>query len=131
MPELKNKRVLIVDDEQDLTDVLARRVSAGWGFAVSVAYDGAEGLRKAAVFKPDVILVDIAMPEVDGWEMCRRLRDNPDTRHIPIVIMTAWDAQGLIARAAAEGATKVLLKPIEENELLAVLRTHAGTTIRH
>ena len=128
MPELQNKRVLIVDDEVDLAGVLALRLSAGWGFAVSGAHDGAEGLRKAAVFRPDVILLDIAMPEVDGWEMCRRLRDNPDTRHIPLIVMTAWDAQDLGERAAAEGAAKVLLKPIEERELLAVLRTHAGRT---
>jgi two-component system cell cycle response regulator len=130
MRELKNKRVLIVDDEAELADVFALRLSAGWGFAVSVAYDGAEGLRKAAVFRPDVILLDLAMPGIDGWEMCRRLRDDPNTRNIPLVVMTAWDAKGLDERAKAEGAAKVLLKPIDDQELLAVLRTHAGTAGR-
>ena len=126
MPKLLNKRVLIVDDEKDLTDALALRLSLGWGFSVAVAQDGAEGLRKAAVFKPDVILLDIAMPQVDGWEMCRRLRDNPDTRNIPIVIMTAWLTDDLNKRAELEGAVKVLLKPCDDQELLAVLREQAG-----
>ena len=127
MSELKNKRVLIVDDEEDLTLPLALRLSAGWGFSVSVAHDGAEGVRKAAVFKPDVILLDIAMPKVDGWDMCRRLRDDPDTRRIPLVIMTAWITKGLHDRAAEEGVSKLLLKPLNDEELLAVLRIHTGT----
>lgn len=123
MTNLKSRRVLIVDDESDLTDVLALRLSSGWGFAVAVAHDGEEGLRKASAFRPDVILLDIAMPRLDGWQMCRRLRDDPDTRHIPIVIMTAWATDELHKRAEEEGATKVLLKPAEDHELLAVLRT--------
>ena len=127
MPQVKNKRVLIVDDERDLTAVLALRLTSGWGYAVSVAHDGAEGLRKAAVFKPDMILLDLAMPKVDGWEMCRRLRDDPDTRNIPFVIMTAWSTEDLHARAAQEGAVKVLLKPVDEQELLSILRANVGT----
>jgi two-component system cell cycle response regulator len=126
MTELKNKRVLVVDDEEELTRVLARRLSAGWGFEVSVAHDGAEGLRKAASFRPDVILLDLAMPEVGGWEMCRRLRADPDTSRIPVVIMTAWDSKDLAGRGEAAGAAKILLKPIDERELLAELRTLAG-----
>jgi len=87
MPSGINSRVLIVDDESDLTEALAIRLSSGWGFTVAVAHDGEEGLRKASVFKPDVILLDIAMPVVDGWEVCRRLRDDPNTRDVPVVVM--------------------------------------------
>lgn len=123
MENLKSKRVLIVDDECDLTEALAIRLSSGWGFTVAVAHDGAEGLRKACAFKPDVVLLDIAMPHVDGWEMSRRLRDDPDTRAIPIVIMTAWLTDDLHKRAKEEGAFKVLLKPADDHELLEVLRT--------
>ncbi|MCM2305147.1 MAG: response regulator, partial [Elusimicrobia bacterium] len=95
MTHLKNRRVLIVDDESDLTEALAIRLSSGWGFTVAVAHDGDEGLRKASAFRPDMILLDIAMPNVDGWEMCRRLRDDPETRAIPIVVMTAWSTDDL------------------------------------
>ncbi|MFI5361019.1 MAG: response regulator transcription factor [Elusimicrobiota bacterium] len=126
MAGIREKRVLIVDDEEDLTAALALRMSAGWGFAVSVAHDGEEGLRKAAVFMPDVILLDLAMPKVDGWEMCRRLRDDPGTRDIPLVIMTAWVTRGLNERAAAEGACKILLKPFDDEELIGALRAQAG-----
>ncbi|MDP3541033.1 MAG: response regulator [Elusimicrobiota bacterium] len=119
--------MLIVDDESDLTEALAIRLSSGWGFTVAVAHDGEEGLRKAAAFRPDMILLDIAMPHVDGWEMCRRLRDDPETRFIPIVIMTAWSTDDLHRHALEEGVTKVLLKPADDDELLSVLRSAAGT----
>lgn len=128
MSNLKSRRVLIVDDERDLTEALAIRLSSGWGFTVAVAHEGGEGLRKASVFKPDVILLDIAMPHVDGWEMCRRLRDDPDTRHIPIVIMTAWSTDYIHRLAAEEGVSEVLVKPAEDHELLAVLRAVTGTS---
>ncbi|MCR4294633.1 MAG: response regulator [Elusimicrobia bacterium] len=128
MTHLQNRRVLIVDDESDLTEALAIRLSSGWGFTVAVAHDGEEGLRKASAFRPDMILLDIAMPHVDGWEMCRRLRDDPETRAIPIVIMTAWSTDDLHKRAQEEGVTKVLLKPADDDELLSVLRSTAGTT---
>lgn len=128
MTHLKSRRVLIVDDESDLTEALAIRLSSGWGFTVAVAHDGDEGLRKASAFKPEVILLDIAMPHVDGWEMCRRLRDDPETRSTPIVVMTAWSTEDLHRRAAEEGVAKVLLKPAEDDELLSVLRSVTGTS---
>ena len=128
MTHLKNRRVLIVDDESDLTEALPLRPSSGWGFTVAVAHDGDEGLRKASAFRPDMILLDIAMPNVDGWEMCRRLRDDPETRVIPIVVMTAWSTDDLHRRAQDEGVAKVLLKPADDDELLAVLRSVAGTS---
>ena len=127
MTHLKSRRVLIVDDESDLTEALAIRLSSGWGFTVAVAHDGAEGLRKASAFKPEVILLDIAMPHVDGWEMCRRLRDDPETRGTPVVVMTAWSTEDLHRRAAEEGVSKVLLKPADDDELLSVLRSVTGT----
>lgn len=114
---------MIVDDERDLTDALALRLRAEGGFAVSVAYNGAEGLSQAGAFKPDVILLDLSMPVLDGWEMCRRLRADPDTRLIPLVVMTAWSAKSIRERAAEEGAAKVLLKPIDDQELLDALKT--------
>jgi CheY-like chemotaxis protein len=113
--------VLIIDDEPELADTLALLLSAGWGFAVRVAYEGAAGLSAAAAFRPDLILLDLAMPAMDGWETLNGLRKNPDTRGIPVVIMTAWDSRDLRERAAAAGAAKVLLKPTDEPELLAAI----------
>lgn len=128
MSNLTNRKVLIVDDESDLTEALAIRLSSGWGFTVAVAHDGEEGLRKTSMFRPDLILLDLAMPVLDGWEMCRRLRDDPETREIPIVVMTAWSTEDLHKRAVEEGVSEVLLKPAEDDELLATLRAVAGST---
>lgn len=128
MSNLRNRRILIVDDESDLTEALAIRLSSGWGFTVAVAHDGEEGMRKTGVFHPDLILLDLAMPVVDGWEMCRRLRDDPSTRDIPIVIMTAWSTDDLHRRAMEEGVSEVLLKPADEDALLAILKDVSGTT---
>lgn len=123
------RKVLIVDDERDLVEPLAMRLGAGAGYEVSVAFDGDEGFRKALLERPDFALVDLAMPELDGWSLCRRLRENVNTRGIRIIIMTAWVSKDLERRAAAEGVTKVLLKPFEERELLTALDAaeHGGT----
>lgn len=128
MPSHHSGRVLIVDDENDLTEALAIRLSSGWGFTVAVAHDAEEGLRKASVFRPEVILLDIAMPRIDGWEMCSRLRDDPNTRDIPVVVMTAWATDDLEKLAAAECVAKVLLKPAEDQELLDALKATCGAS---
>ena len=120
-----HKRLLIVDDERDLTDALAVSLTADGDFEVSIAYDGLDGLRMAEMVKPDLILLDITMPVVDGWEMCRRLRDDPAMRRIPVVVLTAGSGKDLPQRAAEEGVSKVLLKPVGGDELLAVLRACA------
>lgn len=118
--------LLIVDDERDLVEPLARRLRAGGRYEVSVAYDGEEGLAAARRRPPDVALVDLAMPGMDGWELCRRLRSEPGTRGVRIVIMTAWLSEGLDRRAREAGAERVLLKPFESDALDAVLGAAAG-----
>ncbi|MBI3566133.1 MAG: response regulator [Elusimicrobia bacterium] len=126
-------RILIVDDERDLVEPLALRLSLLSGCVVDTAFDGDEGFRKALQIRPDVALVDLSMPELDGWGLIRRLREHPLTRPVRVVIMTAWITKDLERRALAEGVTKVLLKPFEEEELLAAISpapaagTDAGT----
>ncbi len=122
MPKPTNRRVLIVDDERDLTDTLALRLTAEGGFTVSVAYDGAQGLHQARRFKPDVILLDISMPGLDGWQVCSALREGRAAPGARVVIMTAGTDKGLAARAAQEGVTEVLIKPVEDQDLLKALR---------
>lgn len=121
MPAPAPRRILIVDDERDLVEPLALRLSVQGGFEVDAAFDGDEGFRKALVVRPDVALIDLSMPELDGWGLCRRLREHPLTRRVRVVIMTAWVTRDLERRALAEGVTKVLLKPFDEAELLAAI----------
>lgn len=117
----KIKKLLIVDDERDLVKPLALRLAATGRFEVAVAYDGAEGLETAARFRPDIALIDLAMPLLDGWTLCRRLREDPATRGTKVIIMTAWLSSDLGRRALEEGAVELLLKPFEEADLLKAL----------
>lgn len=122
MPKPARKKILIIDDERDLVQPLALRLGAGGLYEVAVAYDGADGLAKAAQFRPDLALIDLAMPEMDGWHLCRRLREDARTRRTKIIIMTAWLSPDLGRRALSEGVTRLLIKPFEEAELLKTLQ---------
>lgn len=115
------RRVLIVDDERDLIEPLALRLKSAGKCEVAVAFDGADGLRQAGLFRPDLVLVDLSMPEMDGWELCRRLRADPRTNGARLVIMTAWVSRDLEKRVLKEGVSRLLLKPFDESELMAVL----------
>lgn len=115
------RKILIIDDESDLIKPLAMRLSAGGQFEVATAFDSGDGLRKALFSPPDLALIDLSMPVMDGWELCRRLRGNPSTRHTRIVIMTASVSRDLHTRAGMEGAAKVLMKPFEDAELWAAV----------
>ena len=99
------------------------------GFVVETAYDGEAGLGKCLSFLPDVILLDIAMPGIHGWEFCRRLRADPRTKDIPVVIMTAWLSDSLKQQVEEAKAARVLLKPFDENELVDIVRSLAPTPV--
>lgn len=125
MPERQNKRVLIVDDELDLVEVLTVLLTASGGFLVAAAGDGESGLAQCLVFQPDVILLDISLPGIDGWELCRRLRADPRTQNIPVVIMTALLTETLKAQVQEARAARVLIKPFDEKEIVDVLHSLA------
>ena len=115
------RRILIVDDERDLVTPLMLRLNAAGRYEVTAALDGEDGLRKAQALRPDVALIDLTMPEMDGWQLCRRLREDERTRGVRIVVMTAWASPDLHRRAREEGVARVLLKPFEERDLMAAL----------
>ncbi|MBI2385214.1 MAG: response regulator [Elusimicrobia bacterium] len=120
-PATETKKILIVDDERDLVAPLALRLRSLGRYEVAVAFDGAEGLAKAAKFRPDVALIDLSMPKLDGWALCRRLRGDPRTRGVKVVIMTAWLSPDLGRRALSEGVADLLIKPFEDEDLLKAL----------
>ena len=78
-------KILVVDDEPELVKAIEIRLRAS-GYQVEVAYDGEEGIKKAMEFKPDLIILDIVMPKISGYEVCKILKSNEETRHIPILI---------------------------------------------
>ena len=102
-------RVLVVDDIPANVKLLEARLSAEY-FDVSTAYNGAEALTVAERAECDIILLDVMMPDMDGFEVCRRLKANPVTHHIPVVMVTALDQPSDRVRGLDAGADDFLTK---------------------
>jgi CheY-like chemotaxis protein len=112
--------ILVIDDNVDAADTLAALVVALGGHAAT-AYDGQDGLRCAADFRPDAILLDVGMPGMDGYETCRRLRTQPSGQVAYIVAVTGWGQVHDRERALAEGFDAHLTKPADPRVLEALL----------
>lgn len=116
---IKKKRILVVDDEKDLVTELTIRLEAS-GWEVLVAFDGQEGLEKAKKEKPDLLLLDVVMPKLNGYEVCLELKKDPQTKLIPILLLTAKDDEDWNKKSGADDhvlkpyATKLLLEKIKE-----------------
>ena len=115
-------RILVVDDIEANVRLLEAKLSAEY-YDVSVAYDGKAALEKAAAELPDIILLDVMMPELDGFEVCRRLKADPVTRHIPVVLVTALDGRRDRLAGLDAGADDFLTKPIDDVTLMARVRS--------
>ena len=112
------ERILVIDDDGAITTAL-RRALAFEGYTVDIASDGEEGLRRARDAAPDLIVLDVLMPGIDGFEVCRRLRSADDT---PILMLTARDDVADRVRGLDSGADDYLVKPFAPDELLARVR---------
>ena len=117
MKAIIKKRILIIDDERDLTVMVGLRLKAN-DFLVSEAFTAEEGVKKAEEERPDLVLLDILLPDGDGYEICRKLKSNPKTRGIAIVIFTASNLKDLAKKAVEAGALDYVVKPFEPKELL-------------
>lgn len=113
-------KVLVVDDDP-LHCRMVRDILETAGYAVVEAVDGAAGLEKAATLHPDVILLDVMMPGIDGYEVCRGLKGNPDTLAIPVIFVTISPDVTLDHLAYAAGAIACVRKPLRREALLAVI----------
>jgi len=111
-------KILLVEDNEMNRDMLTRRLERR-GYQVITALDGAEGLALAAAEAPDVILMDMSLPVIDGWEATRRLKSDPVTSLIPVIALTAHAMAGDRERAAEAGCDAYDTKPIELPRLLA------------
>jgi CheY-like chemotaxis protein len=115
-------KVLYVEDNDDNVYMLKMRLELLGEFEVLAAEDGEKGCAMAAAEQPDIILMDLELPVVDGWEATRRLRDNPQTRGIPIIALSAHAMAGERQKAIAAGCDEFDTKPIEFDRLVATLR---------
>ncbi len=109
-------RALIIDDDLDLLLLVRRTLEFTAGWEVHPASSGAAGLDLAGTIAPDVVLMDVMMPEMDGYEVCRRLKADPATAHIPVVLLTARREMNQ-AQVDSAGVAGVLYKPFQPAEL--------------
>jgi CheY-like chemotaxis protein len=115
-------RILYVEDNEDNVYMLKMRLELTDEFEVLVAEDGEKGCKVAAAEHPDLILMDLEMPVVDGWEATRRLKGNPQTRDMPVIGLSAHALAGEREKALAAGCEDFDTKPVEFDQLLAKIR---------
>jgi len=118
----KNK-ILVIDDEPEVVELLKKRLER-IGYQVITATDGMGGFKKACEQKPDLILLDIIMPEVDGLTVLRRLRAEEATCEIPVIMVTAKGRTDSIFEAQRYRATDYIIKPFEWSELLKLIKRY-------
>jgi len=119
--KLRMKKVLVVDDEDAVRSLCAACIQHGLGddYEVFEAADGEEAMAAVEADRPDLILLDILMPEMDGFEVCRRLKGSPETRDIPIVFLTALGEEKDVERGLALGGDGYIVKPFNAVTLAA------------
>lgn len=120
---MKKTRILVIDDEVLLvkSTCLVLNVS---GFETEGALDGTEGIRKAQSTVPDLILLDVMMPGMDGWSVLEKLKADETTKHIPVIIFTAKEYSDGKSLAQSKGAADFVAKPFEVQELTALIKTY-------
>jgi DNA-binding response OmpR family regulator len=111
-------KILVIDDDQDLLE-LVKLAFEKEGFTVLTSTNGSEGLATAFQYHPDLVLLDVMMPKIDGWETCRRLRE---LSHVPILILSAKTAESDVVKGLGLGADDYVCKPFSVSELVARVR---------
>lgn len=111
------KKVLVVEDDAELVELLSFNLKKA-GFAVGTAGDGIEGLKKARSLRPDLLLLDLVLPELDGFAVCEILRKAPSTAALPIIMLTGLSGQLARLNGLEAGASEYMTKPFKAKALL-------------
>jgi len=114
-------KILVVEDERDILDLIGFTLRFA-GFEVVLAANGIEAIEKAPLEQPDLIILDVRMPKVTGYEVCRQLKENPATSRIPIVFLSAKGQEEEIQQGLASGAVEYIVKPFAPDELADQVR---------
>ena len=114
------QKILIIDDEHNLVDAISN-ILKHEGFVTIEAFDGESGLKKAQQEKPHIIILDIMMPGMDGFEVLKRLKEDPSTADIPVIMLTAKTEDSAVIESWRKGADFYIPKPFEIDELLHVI----------
>ena len=122
---MNQRDVLVVEDDPEINQLIGAYVEFA-GFRYIAATDGAEALSQVRDHPPCAVILDLMLPELSGWEICRRLKNDPDTCGIPIIILTALDNDDSRQEGVRCGAVEYLTKPFNPDEFLEVLSKYAG-----
>jgi DNA-binding response OmpR family regulator len=112
-----NKKVLIVDDELNIVTALEFLLQKN-GYEVMSAQNGDEALKRVESFAPDLVLLDVMMPRISGYEVCRRMRERPDWKHIKIIMLSAKGREAEVSKGVSLGADLYVTKPFSNQELV-------------
>jgi two-component system alkaline phosphatase synthesis response regulator PhoP len=115
--ENNGRKVLVIDDEPGIIEIVEANLE-GDGFSVISASNGKEGLEKIKNEKPELVVLDVMMPEMDGWEVLRRVEQDPDTAGLPVIMLTAKAADEDYIHGLEEGAVEYITKPFYPQELV-------------
>ena len=129
VPHAKRRRILIVDDDDAMVDVLGRRLGRQ-GFEILVAASGEEGLAIARHRRPDLVVLDLRLPDADGFSICQELADSTETCSIPVIILSGMERPDIIRRSRAAGCQYFVRKPYDPNALLILVEHAIGETDR-
>jgi two-component system cell cycle response regulator DivK len=119
------KRILVVEDTEDNRQII-RDLLTSAGYEMIEAVDGGEGVAKAGKLKPDLILMDMQLPVLDGYEATRRIKADPALAHIPVIAVTSYALAGDEAKTKAAGCNAYVAKPFSPRELLSKVREFLG-----
>jgi CheY-like chemotaxis protein len=120
------KRILVVDDDENILS-LERTILEQKGFHVTTAASGAEALKLLSDQVFDLVLLDVMMPEIDGFTVCRRIKEDPRTKAIPVIFLTAKGGGEALAEGFDSGAVMYINKPFTANKLLTIVNTMLET----
>ena len=115
------KKILFIEDEPDQVMLVKTRLES-YGYSMDSAADGEEGLKKAVLSKPDLVLLDVILPKINGFEVCKRLKKDQSTKNMPVVIITATGEKDASHKAFAAGADDFISKPYDSSELVAKIK---------
>jgi CheY-like chemotaxis protein len=126
IPRIARQRILVADDNHDAAEALSLQLQLA-GHDVRTAHDGVEALAVAEAFEPDIVLLDLGMPKMDGYEVARQVRMRPQGRRVKLIALTGWGQQQDRDRTSAAGFDAHLVKPVAEAHLFRALATAVQT----
>jgi len=127
-PQQDQIKILYVEDAAVIRDTIARLLELKGGYKVAYAKNGREGVEMALSWKPDIVLMDLRMPVMDGYKAIQEIKSNPETRHMPVFVISAWSSKKERANAQMVGADDYFVKPPDIDRLAEAIDAAVGNS---